>query len=247
MRLLAGADPIAPRARNLLAAAAVFALATSAPAWADDSDIGGHQIHLVNAGFELEFSGGMGLGSADELSRMLDSNPAVRVVHLNSSGGLVGEGRRMMDIIQRHLLITTTDSYCLSACTLAFLGGRERYLAPNARLGFHSEYSDKLKDAQVEAIQRQDEATMISLGIPGDFVDKAFATPKNRIWLPSVSELEEAHVITGVRSDYVIQGSVPPSDSTGAKPGATPKLIGNDTPAVEETPGGITIYRGPGS
>ena len=152
----------------------------------------------------------------------------------------------MMDIIQRHLLITTTDSYCLSACTLAFLGGRERYLAPNAHLGFHSEYSDKLKDAQVEAIQQQDMVTMISLGIPGDFVDKAFATPKNRIWLPSVGELEDAHVITGVSSDYVIQGNASPSDSTGAKAGGAQKT-GSDLPAVEETPGGVTIYRGPGS
>ena len=243
--MLAGADPIAPRPRSLLAVAAMFALAASTPAWADDPDIGGHQIHLVNAGFEIEFSGGMGAGSADELSRALDANPAVRVIHLNSTGGLVSEGRWMMDIIQRHLLITTTDNLCLSACTLAFLGGRQRYLAPGAHLGFHGEYSDKDNDAQVEAMQRQDMATMISLGIPGDFVDKAFAQPRNRVWVPSPSELEEAHVINGVSSDYVIQGSVPPSDSTAAKPGTTSK--GSDLPAVEETPGGITIYRGPGS
>ena len=246
MCLLAGTDPIAPRPRRWLAAVALIALGWSAPAWADDLDIPGHQIQLVHSGFELEFSGGMGAGSADELSRALDANPAVRVIHLNSTGGLVSEGRWMRDIIQRHLLITTTDNLCLSACTFAFLGGRERYLAPGARLGFHGEYSDKNSDAQVEAMQAQDMATMISLGIPGDFVDKAFAAPKNRVWVPSPSELEDAHVITGVSSDYVIQGSAPSSDSTGAKAGVARKT-GNDLPAVEESPGGITIYRGPGS
>ncbi len=245
--MLAGTNPIAPRLRRLSAAAALLALGASTPAWADDPDISGHQIRLVNAGFEIEFNGGMGWGSADELSRMLDDNPAVRVIHLNSSGGLVGEGRRMMDLIQRHLLITTTDNFCLSACTLAFLGGRERYLAPGARLGFHSEYSSKISEAQIQDSQRQDEATMISLGIPGDFVDKAFATPKDRIWIPSVGELEEAHVITGVSRDYVIKGGVPSSDATAAKAGTGAKSGGSDLPAVEDTPAGVTIYRGPGS
>ncbi len=245
--MLAVIDPIAPRLRILFAAAAVLALSAGTTARADDPDIASHQIRLVNAGFEIEFNGGMGLGSADELSRALDQNPAVRVIHLNSPGGLVGEGRRMLDIIQRHLLITTTDNFCLSACTLAFLGGRERYLAPGARLGFHSEYSDKMSDTQVEGIERQDEATMISLGIAGDFVDKAFATPKERIWIPSVGELEDAHVISGVSSDFVIKAATPSSDTRAAKAGAAVKPIGGDTPAVEDTPAGVTIYRGPGS
>lgn len=244
--MLPGADPFAFRAR-LWVAAALIAVGGSAPARADDPDIPGHQIQLVHSGFELEFSGGMGAGSADELSRALDANPAVRVVHLNSTGGLVSEGRWMRDIIQRHLLITTTDSLCLSACTFAFLGGRERYLAPGAHLGFHGEYSDKNNDAQVEAMQRQDMATMISLGIPSDFVDKAFAAPRNRVWVPSPSELEDAHVITGVSSDYVIESNAPRSDAMSAKAGTAAKPAGSDLPAVEETPGGVTIYRGPGS
>src|SRR5689334_24583538 len=91
VRLLAGTNPIAPRLRLLLAGAMFFALGAGNMAWADDPDISGHQIRLVNAGFEIEFSGGMGQGSADELSRMLDANPAVRVIHLNSHGGLVSE------------------------------------------------------------------------------------------------------------------------------------------------------------
>ena len=244
--MLAETHPIAPRLRFLPAVAMLIALGVGATARADDPDISSHQIRLVNAGFEIEFSGGMGQGSADELSRMLDANPGVRVVHLNSPGGLVGEGRRMMDIIQRHLLITTTDNYCLSACTLAFLGGRERYLAPGAHLGFHSEYSDKISEAQVEDSQHQDEVTMISLGIPSDFVEKAFATPKGRIWIPKVGELEDAHVITGVSSDYVLQANAPSSDATGSKAGAAVTPVGGDTPAVEETPAGVTIYRGPG-
>jgi hypothetical protein len=238
---------LAMRSPGLLhAAIAFFALVSPISARAAGPDIGTHQITLIHAGFELEFSGGMGAGSADELSRALDANPAVRVVHLNSPGGLVGEGRQMLDLIRHHLLITTTDSYCLSACTLAFIGGRERYLAPGARLGFHGEFSDTISDTQVQAYERRDMATMISLGIASDFVDKAFAVPKDHVWVPSVGELEDAHVINGVSTDYVIEGNAPSADASAAKSGGGQQPAGGDLPAVEETPGGVTIYRGPG-
>jgi len=218
------------------------------PAIAAGPDIQGHQIRLIHAGMELEFSGGLGAGSANDLARALDANPGVHVVHLNSPGGLVDEGRQMFDLIRGHLLITTTDRYCFSACTLAFLGGRERYLAPGARLGFHGEFSDTADESHVQAAQHQDMVTMLSLGIASDFVDKAFAAPKDRIWMPSSGELEDAHVITGVSSDYVIADGTkaPSADGAGAKSGGAPQSPGGNLPAVEETPGGVTIYRGPG-
>jgi hypothetical protein len=218
------------------------------PAIAAGPDIQGHQIRLINAGMELEFSGGIGAGSANDLALALDANPAVHVVHLNSPGGLVVEGRRMFDLIRGHLLITTTDQYCFSACTLAFLGGRERYLAPGARLGFHGEFSDTADDSHVQAAQHQDMVTMLSLGIASDFVDKAFAAPKDRIWMPSAGELEDAHVITGVSNDYAVADGTkaPSADVTAGKSGGALQSPGGNTPAVEETPGGITIYRGPG-
>ena len=61
--MLAGTSPIAPQPRFLFAAAMMIALSAASTAWADDPDISGHQIRLVNAGFEIEFSGGMGWGS----------------------------------------------------------------------------------------------------------------------------------------------------------------------------------------
>ena len=225
-----------------------MSLAGPSLAMAAGPDIQGHQIRLIHAGMELEFSGGMGTGAANDLARALDDNPGVHVVHLNSPGGLVAEGRQMFDLINGHLLITTTDRYCFSACTLAFLGGRQRYLAPGARLGFHGEFSDTADASHVEAAQRQDMVTMLSLGVASDFVDKAFAAPKDRIWIPSASELEDAHVITGVSSDYVIEDEVNalPADAMAAKPGNVPQAPGGNAPAVEETPDGIVIYRGPG-
>jgi hypothetical protein len=213
------------------------------------SDIAPHEIHLIDAGLALEFSGGMGPGSAEELNKMLNDNPAVQVLHLNSPGGLVGEARMMFGLIQHRQLITTSDRYCFSACTLAFLAGRQRYLAPGARLGFHSESSDFADESHVEAFEGVDKQTMLSLGIPSDFIDKAFATPKDQIWIPKISQLEDARFIDGVSRDYLLDGdaeSGPAQADTSAKASSTAHAGGSDLPAVEETPGGVTIYRGPG-
>jgi hypothetical protein len=215
----------------------------------DGPDLGPHRIRLLLGGTELEFSGSMSAGTASELRQVLDANPGVGVVHLNSPGGLVDEGRVMFSILREHQLITTTDRYCLSACALAFLGGRERYLAPGARLGFHAESSDAIDAAHLAARQQIDKDQMLSLGIPQAFVDKAFSTPKDQIWLPTVGELEEANVINGVSADYVValQAGTAPS---GAAPAVRADSSGNavyHAPSVEETPGGVTIYRGSGA
>jgi hypothetical protein len=61
-----------------------------------------------------------------------------------------------------------------------------------------------------------------------------------------VGELEDAHVINGVSTDYAIEGNAPSADASAAKSVGASQSGGGDTPAVEETPGGITIYRGPG-
>jgi hypothetical protein len=212
-------------------------------------DLGTHEIRLLLSGTEVEFSGGMSAGAAQELRQVLRDNPGVGVIHLNSPGGLVGEARQMFALIQERQLITTTDRYCASACVLAFLGGRERYLAPGAKLGLHGESSDVVDASHIAAFAEADKRTMLSLGIPADFVDKAFSTPSDQLWVPSVGELESARVITGVSTDYLAAAAAGGSSIAAKKTSAN---SGNDNgvykaPSVEETPDGITIYRGSGS
>ena len=76
--------------------------------------------------------------AADALKKLLDAAPGVKVVHLNSIGGRVGEGYQIYQIVRDRKLATYTATDCVSACTIAFLGGSQRYLSSKARLGFHS-------------------------------------------------------------------------------------------------------------
>ena len=218
----------------------------SAAADAAGPDLAPHQITVVGAGLAVNFTGGMAKGSAAELRQVLLDNPGVQVIHLNSPGGLVDEARQFFDLIQRRQLITTTDRYCLSACALAFLGGRQRYLATGAKLGFHSEFADHASETEVEAKEEFDKRTMRTLGIPQPFIDKAFSIPSDQIWIPKVSELEDAHIIDGVTDEYALDAP-PAADGTAGKATSSAHVGGSDTPAVEETPDGIIIYRGSGA
>jgi hypothetical protein len=223
-------------------------LTSNADVFGGDPVLGPHEISVVPQGTEIVFTGDMSRGTAQELEEALNQHPAVDVVHLNSAGGYVTEGRQMFTLIHQRQLITVTDRYCTSACALAFLGGRERYLAPGARLGFHGEYSPHATDSEVAQFEQTDEKMMLDLGIPRDFVDKVFSTPSTELWIPSTQELETANVITGVSNYYAL--AAPPPSASSTAPLQTNK---NDSsgayqpPSVEDTPAGITIYRGSGS
>ena len=84
----------------------------------------------------LEFSGGITFGVTQELERFLNAMAGVRSVRLNSTGGRILEAQKMSDMIRSRDLATVVCD-CLSACTIVFLGGKERFMLPSARLGFH--------------------------------------------------------------------------------------------------------------
>lgn len=103
----------------------------------------------------------------------------------------------------RHLT-TTVDKYCDSACTLVFLAGHQRLIAPDAKLGFHQPWIVGMSSDEIAAIDQRDRRYMEGLGIPSWFIDKSYATPNDSAWYPTISELTQAGVINGVSDRYVI-------------------------------------------
>lgn len=80
-----------------------------------------YSLRLLRNNTELEVSGGMPIGTTDAVRNMLDSLPAVRVIHLNSVGGRIVEANKLAGLISQHQLITYTSTSCTSACALAFI------------------------------------------------------------------------------------------------------------------------------
>lgn len=97
--------------------------------------------------------------AGDELARMRDTlpaNPQIDTVVLQDSpGGDVWTAMRLGELFQEKGLKTAVSGFCMSACVIIFLGGRERFFADGKRgnrtfLAVHTPTyaTDSLRDAQ---------------------------------------------------------------------------------------------------
>lgn len=155
-----------------------------------------YTLRVLHGGVELEISGAIGFGLTDKVREHLDANPGVRIVRLNSSGGRMGEARRLHELIAKRRLATYSSQGCYSACTDAFMGGVLRLLHRDARLGFHRPFFPGLSADEAEAGVRAERDFLIARGVSAGFVEKALSTPSGDMWFPSTYELQQAHVIT---------------------------------------------------
>src|SRR5262245_20200430 len=156
-------------------------------------------------GTEAEIVGGLKYGLTDDFLKILGASPRVKVVHLNSIGGRLGEGEKLFEVIRGRGLTTYVSSKCMSACTLAFAGGRERYLRQGAVLGFHKGAFPGTDDDSFDDNQR---AIFARAGFEPQFISKALSTPNSDMYKPELSVLMAAHVITDVTdgSQFAISG-----------------------------------------
>jgi hypothetical protein len=177
-------------------------------AFLDDPSVPPYAIRVMRNGTEAEITGGFKYGLTDEFSKMLHASHAIRVVHLDSIGGRVGEAVKLNELLRSQGLDTYVSSGCYSACTIAFAAGRRRILRDGAVLGFHAPtFPAMSKDDMDTALLRQ-RRVFTEAGFDKSFIDKALATPNSDMWKPSVDTLTAAHVITGLSdgTDFAISG-----------------------------------------
>lgn len=171
---------------------------SSQMAFFGDPSIPSHSIRIMRNGTEVEITGGLKYGLTEDFLRILRASPQIRVVHLDSPGGRVGEAVKLNKAIRDHNLITYVSGQCVSACTLAFAAGRERWLRDGAILGFHAPTFPGMSEADlVEGAQLQKDL-FTAAGFDPVFVSRALVTPNKDMWTPSSDELLRARVITGV-------------------------------------------------
>ena len=154
------------------------------------------KITLSPDGKAILVSGMIEPGAAYRFEVILDAVPSIEKVSLMSQGGSIDEATKIYQSIKVRGLETYVDQYCMSACTMLFLGGRQRSATPQAKIGFHQPYfiADKsLPNAAIVASMRRfyDEAN-----VRPSFTDKSMKTPSNGMWYPSFDELLAANVVT---------------------------------------------------
>jgi hypothetical protein len=165
-------------------------------------------LRVLNHGTEVEVAGGLAFGTAQKLETLLDATPTIQLVQLNNIGGWVSEGAALEKVIEMHHLSTYTRGACVSACLLAFMGGQERYLARQGKLGFHEASVSGVGGDVASEGNNQFRQVFASKGLPTPFINRALATPPSSMWYPTQQELLDAHVITAVvnEADYATTG-----------------------------------------
>jgi hypothetical protein len=71
------------------------------------------------------------------------------IVFLDSPGGFLDAGLSIGRVIKKNGFVTAVVDHaaCNSACALAWLGGKERYIGEGALVGFHATRSKELRDS----------------------------------------------------------------------------------------------------
>lgn len=156
-------------------------------------------------GTEVEIVGGFKFGLKDDFVKVLGASRQIKVVHLDSVGGRLGEGKKLSEFIRDRGLTTYVSAKCMSACTLAFAGGRERYLLRGATLGFHKGSFPGVNEGTLDDVQRD---VFRIAGFDPKFIQTALSTPHNDMWKPSSDVLLAARVITNITdaSKFAVSG-----------------------------------------
>lgn len=146
----------------------------------------------------IYLDGSFDFGITGDMETILTSNPGIHGIVLSSSGGYVSEGRGIFRLIDQYKLDTFVYEECSSACALAFIAGNNRYMAANARLGFH-QYNFELQTAfqpvDILEAQKEDLKLLAKKHISSHFLEQVFKQPSHLIWFPNVEELLDSGVI----------------------------------------------------
>ena len=152
-----------------------------------------YQLRASASGTILEISGSFSWALPQTFQAALAAAPNVRVIRLESPGGHIQPAIQIAEIIHERGLDTFVGRFCASACTIAFLAGRQRWLGPEARLGFHQARAPGLPSELANGYLQE---AYRRLGMPAAFMARTLRTLADDIWLPTRAELRTAGLIT---------------------------------------------------
>jgi hypothetical protein len=151
-----------------------------------------YDIQVPNQGVELRFAGDVTYGLTDRLIKVLDANPGVSRIRLESGGGTTDEALRAAKLIAARKLDTVVSGECASSCTDLFMAGKHRMLEKGGRLGFH---------AAITADPTEDAGGYFRMvyspyGVDKGFIARVESTRPSGMWYPTREELVSGHILT---------------------------------------------------
>ena len=156
-------------------------------------------VRVSADGSTLYIEGTYGMGGEEAVHRALQQNAGIQTVVLAGPGGRQGVAHALYRMFRERKLATRVDDFCLSACTIAFLGGVDRSISPGGRLGFHSSWFPGMSASDLFEDNRDSRRFLIEVAkVTPQFADRVFAVPAEDMWYPTPQELLAARVINRV-------------------------------------------------
>ncbi len=177
-----------------------------------DSQMPPMQLSLVAPGDQLLLRGGIPAGSAAKFREFLDQAPAVHILQIDSVGGRFWDAEQIARAVAQRGMTTYVANRCASAATLVFLAGKERYVGPHGRLGFHGVGFPGRSQGDLDISNAKFAKLMVAAGVNEEFAEKSMRTPNTAIWIPTTDELLAAGVITAKTPAEFLALPVPRDD-----------------------------------
>jgi len=158
--------------------------------------IGQAKFSFSPDGRSLRLDGVIGMGDGERLRGLLASDAArdLKRVELSSPGGRVREAEHMAAALKTHRHEARAVGTCASACTLVFLAGNPRQLAPEGQLGFHRASTGTYNPVFEELANQHLAKTYRELGLPESMIDTTLRTSSRSMWFVPREELH-AHAL----------------------------------------------------
>ncbi len=170
---------------------------------------------VFDPGALLYLDGDIDPATPKRVAAAIDRFPNMQItVVFNSNGGNLTAAMDLGRIIRKTGASTSVGKrgaeefnsmpgVCLSACTLAYLGGKYRYFKKGSKYGVHRAYltsSTNGRDLEVGQVLSAMTASYIrEMDADPELLDLAVGTPSNDIYILSDKELKELRVVNGGR------------------------------------------------
>jgi hypothetical protein len=190
--------------------------------FAEDETLAATQSRITLQGERIIFNGsinsesdytGLDFPDVENIHRLLQSNPSIKTLEMNSEWGVTDAALDLAAIIIDYDLNTNVVSKCEGACTLVFIAGKSRTLELGARLGFRG--ASWSRDSMKEYYENEREshgwmdelafaswayeegmrdfsrkvALISSKGIDFEFINRVAYVGHDDIWYPTRDEL----------------------------------------------------------
>lgn len=156
-------------------------------------------------------------------------------VFLQSPGGVIFAGLSMGKTIRQKGFVTVVPpaASCISACALAWLGGAERFMAENSRIGFHAAYVVKYGRRRTSAEAQAVIAKYLQeLQLPQRAVDYVTSAPPQGLYMLTLDRARDLGLEVGPYTSDVTASidAMPAKVSPGIKRLPQVDLYGRNLP-----------------